>query len=93
MAYTGPIVDTHHHLWDLEQHGDHYDWINDIPAGTEPVQCSLLCYSCITTLCIDSKLASLKHSYLYPDLLADFKGCNVVKSVHVQVSMSSLPLA
>lgn len=33
MAAEGfEIVDSHHHLWDLENHGEHYKWINEIPA-------------------------------------------------------------
>ncbi|EGD80562.1 ribosomal protein S15 [Salpingoeca rosetta] len=35
MPYTGPVVDTHHHFWDLERFGDHYKWINNIPADAK----------------------------------------------------------
>jgi len=34
MAYTGPIVDPHMHLWDLERH--YYAWLQDKPLPNNP---------------------------------------------------------
>jgi predicted TIM-barrel fold metal-dependent hydrolase len=34
MAYSGPIVDPHMHLWDLERH--YYAWLQDTPLPHNP---------------------------------------------------------
>ncbi len=34
MAYTGPIVDPHMHLWDLDRH--YYAWLQDTPLPSNP---------------------------------------------------------
>lgn len=34
MAYTGPIIDAHMHLWDLEKH--YYSWLQDVPLPGNP---------------------------------------------------------
>ncbi|GGL35028.1 amidohydrolase family protein [Caulobacter rhizosphaerae] len=34
MAYTGPIVDPHMHLWDLDRH--YYGWLQDEPLPHNP---------------------------------------------------------
>jgi predicted TIM-barrel fold metal-dependent hydrolase len=34
MAYTGPIVDPHMHLWDLDRH--YYAWLQDTPLPNNP---------------------------------------------------------
>lgn len=34
MAYTGPIVDPHMHLWDLDRH--YYAWLQDRPLPNNP---------------------------------------------------------
>jgi predicted TIM-barrel fold metal-dependent hydrolase len=34
MAYTGPIVDPHMHLWDLDRH--YYGWLQDRPLPNNP---------------------------------------------------------
>lgn len=34
MAYTGPVVDPHMHLWDLDRH--YYAWLQDTPLPNNP---------------------------------------------------------
>ena len=34
MAYTGPIVDAHMHLWDFDRH--YYAWLQDTPLPNNP---------------------------------------------------------
>lgn len=43
MAYTGPIVDPHMHLWDLDRH--YYAWLQDTPLPNNPAgDMSLIAY-------------------------------------------------
>ncbi len=34
MAYTGPIIDPHMHLWDFDRH--YYAWLQDSPLPNNP---------------------------------------------------------
>jgi predicted TIM-barrel fold metal-dependent hydrolase len=34
MAYAGPIIDAHMHLWDLDKH--YYSWLQDVPLPNNP---------------------------------------------------------
>ncbi len=34
MAYAGPIIDPHMHLWDLDRH--YYAWLQDVPLPNNP---------------------------------------------------------
>jgi predicted TIM-barrel fold metal-dependent hydrolase len=34
MTYSGPIIDPHMHLWDLERH--YYAWLQDVPLPNNP---------------------------------------------------------
>lgn len=63
-----PIIDAHHHLWDLEA-GHHHWLLNPAP---KPEDIFL------------GNIEPLRHSYLLDDLKADFGALNVVKSVHLQ---------
>lgn len=29
-----PVLDVHHHLWDMDVHGHHYEWLNALKEGT-----------------------------------------------------------
>ena len=71
-----PIVDTHHHLWDLTAF--RYGWLEG--GGTEAETAELGDYSSICT------------DFLIDDLLADYRALRVVKSVHVQADISEDPV-
>jgi predicted TIM-barrel fold metal-dependent hydrolase len=63
-----PIIDAHHHLWQLSGGPLHYPWLQD----PEPHDFFLGDY------------ASLKRDYLPPDYRRDSAGHHVVKTVHVE---------
>jgi predicted TIM-barrel fold metal-dependent hydrolase len=63
-----PIVDAHHHLWQLSSGPLYYPWLQD----PQPHDFFLGDY------------ASLKHDYLPPDYRRDAAGHNVVQTVHVE---------
>ncbi|CAF1645148.1 unnamed protein product, partial [Didymodactylos carnosus] len=65
-----PLIDAHHHLWDL--YGDHYPSLRSVEQGgkTEHVAGDYL---------------KIKKNYQIKDYLHDTKNFNIVKSVHVQV--------
>ena len=63
-----PIVDAHHHLWQLSGGPLYYPWLQD----PQPHEFFLGDY------------ASLKRDYLPPDYRHDAAGHNVVKTVHVE---------
>lgn len=64
------FIDTHHHLWELDRF--HYDWL----AGEGwPQQTAFL-----------GDYSAIRRDYTIDDLLADFAGSNVVKSVHVEAA-------
>jgi predicted TIM-barrel fold metal-dependent hydrolase len=63
-----PIVDAHHHLWQLSGGPLYYPWLQD----PQPHEFFLGDY------------ASLKRDYLPPDYRRDAAGHNVVKTVHVE---------
>ncbi len=67
-----PIVDAHHHLWDLAHGPLHYPWLED----PEPHDFFLGEYS------------SLRRDYLPPDYRRDAAGHNVVATVHVEAECS-----
>jgi predicted TIM-barrel fold metal-dependent hydrolase len=63
-----PIIDAHHHLWQLEGGPLYYPWLQD----PQPHEFFLGDY------------ASLKRDYLPPDYRSDATGHYVVKTVHVE---------
>ena len=63
-----PIVDAHHHLWQLSGGPLYYPWLQD----PKPHEFFLGDY------------ASLKRDYLPPDYRRDAAGHDVVKTVHVE---------
>jgi predicted TIM-barrel fold metal-dependent hydrolase len=67
-----PIVDAHHHLWDLARGPLYYPWLDD----PEPHDFFLGEYS------------SLRRDYLPPDYRRDAAGHNVVATVHVEAECS-----
>ena len=67
-----PIVDAHHHLWQLSGSPLHYPWLQD----PQPHEFFLGDYG------------SLKRDYLPPDYRRDAAGHNVVKTVHVEAECS-----
>ena len=67
-----PIVDAHHHLWQLSGGPLYYPWLQD----AEPHEFFLGDY------------ASLKRDYLPPDYRRDAAGHDVVKTVHVEAECS-----
>ena len=69
---TPALVDTHHHLWDLDSFP--YAWLtgDGTPGETDYL----------------GDYASIRQDYLIEDLLADYAPQNVVKSVHVQADFS-----
>lgn len=64
--YDGPIIDSHHHIWEWQN----YPWL----------------VAPITPKMYGSDYEGLRQDYLVRDLLDDFAGHNVVKSVHVQAN-------
>lgn len=67
-----PIVDAHHHLWDLQGGPLYYPWLQDI----EPHAFFL------------GDDAPLKRSYLPPDYRRDAAPHRIVKTVHVEAECS-----
>lgn len=63
-----PVIDAHHHLWQLSGGPLYYPWLQD----AQPHDFFLGDY------------ASLKRDYLPPDYRRDAAGHNVVKTVHVE---------
>ncbi|MDA1118621.1 MAG: amidohydrolase family protein [Proteobacteria bacterium] len=72
MSDALPIVDAHHHLWDLARGPVHYPWLQD----PEPHDFFLGDY------------ARLKRDYLPEDYRRDAAGHDVVKTVHVEAECS-----
>lgn len=60
-----PIIDPHHHLWDLERFS--YPWLTVKPQP----------------LSVAGDITPIANTYTLDDYLADARGHNVVKSVHV----------
>jgi predicted TIM-barrel fold metal-dependent hydrolase len=67
-----PVVDAHHHLWQLSGGPLYYPWLQD----PKPHDFFLGDY------------AALKRDYLPPDYRRDAAGHNVVKTVHVEAECS-----
>ena len=68
VSATDPIVDAHHHLWQLSGGLLYYPWLQD----PQPHEFFLGDY------------ASLERDYLPPDYRRDAAGHNIVKTVHVE---------
>ena len=68
MSGELPVIDAHHHLWQLSGGPLYYPWLQD----QRPHEFFLDNYS------------SLKRDYLPPDYRRDSAGHNVVKTVHVE---------
>jgi len=68
MSEELPIIDAHHHLWQLAGGPLYYPWLQD----PQPHDFFLGAYE------------SLKRDYLPPDYRRDAAGHNVVKTVHVE---------
>ena len=66
------FVDTHHHLWDLENNP--YSWLSGVGAPSETEYLG--------------DYAAIRENYLIDNLLSDYAGHNIVKSVHVQADFS-----
>ena len=67
-----PVVDAHHHLWQLSGGPLYYPWLQD-PKSHDFFL---------------GDYAALKRDYLPPDYRADAAGHNVVKTVHVEAECS-----
>ena len=63
-----PIVDPHHHLWDLTR--NRYPWLQDQPFHDRGW----------------GDWSSFRTNYVIEDFLADARGQDLVKSVHVQAN-------
>ncbi len=73
MAHTDlPIVDAHHHLWDLTQGPLHYPWLQDPQAEAHFL----------------GDQAPLKRDYLPADYRRDAAGHDIVATVHVEAECS-----
>lgn len=66
----GPIVDAHHHLWDLGRPG--YQWLRE-PGDPATVKWI-------------GDYKPIRRSYLIDEYSREAAGCGVVKSVHVEAS-------
>lgn len=67
-----PIIDAHHHLWDLRRGPLHYPWLQD--PDPEPF--------------FLGDPSSLKRDYLPPDYRRDALGHHVVGTVHIEAECS-----
>ena len=67
-----PIVDAHHHLWQLSDGPLHYPWLQDPQAHAFFL----------------GEYSALKRDYLPPDYRRDASAHNVVKTVHVEAECS-----
>jgi predicted TIM-barrel fold metal-dependent hydrolase len=67
-----PIVDTHHHLWDLRRYP--YDWL--AAEGRADITALL------------GEYQAIRRNYGIEELLGDFAAVGIVKSVHVQADIS-----
>jgi predicted TIM-barrel fold metal-dependent hydrolase len=65
-----PIVDAHHHLWDLSNPNHHYKHLRHEASGDH----------------VAGDFNRLKSTYLIKDYLNDTQPYHVVKSVHIAVS-------
>lgn len=74
--YTGKIIDTHMHLWDLSKKG-HYAWLKT----DSPVMVDLV-----------GNYNQIKHSFSIEDYIALIKNQNVVKSIHVEAAFDGNPV-
>ena len=65
------FVDTHVHFWDLGNLDLHYSWLQ--PESRHPQ--------------LGERLEALKKSYVVDDYIAETRGLDVVKAVHVQAAL------
>ena len=70
--YDGPVIDPHHHLWDLSL-GRHPWLMKQSAAGQEPVFGSI---------------APIQRDYRIADYLRDARGQNIIATVHVEAGWS-----
>ncbi|MEZ2222714.1 amidohydrolase [Rhizobium sp. RCC_161_2] len=75
--YDGPVIDPHHHLWDLSL-GRH-PWLQKKPAAGEEM--------------VFGSIAPLQRDYGVDDYLADAAGQNIVATVHVEAGWSDTHLS
>lgn len=67
--YAGPVIDPHHHLWDLSL--KRHPWLTDTrPAGEEEM--------------VFGSIDAIRRDYLIADYLKDAEGQNIVATVHVE---------
>lgn len=70
--YGGPVIDPHHHLWDLSM-GRH-PWLKRQPAPSEEM--------------VFGSIEPIRRDYGVTDYLADAAGQNIVATVHVEAGWS-----
>ena len=75
--YTGPVIDPHHHLWDLSL--DRHPWLSRKEGADEEM--------------IFGSIEPIRRSYGVKDYLADAGGQNIVATVHVEAGWSQEHLA
>lgn len=71
-AYTGPVIDPHHHLWDLSL-GRH-PWLASPVAGQDEM--------------VHGSIASIRRDYGVSEYLRDTSRQNIVATVHVEAGWS-----
>ncbi|MBB3610838.1 amidohydrolase family protein [Rhizobium sp. BK602] len=75
--YTGPVIDPHHHLWDLSL--DRHPWLRRKSGADEEM--------------IFGSIEPIRRDYGVTDYLADARGQNIVATVHVEAGWSQAQLA
>jgi len=74
MTVNRDFVDTHLHFWDLDEPDLHYSWL--MPDGEDPL--------------FGKRLEELKGTkYLADDYIAETRGANVTKAIHVQAAIGT----
>ncbi len=67
-VYRGPVIDPHHHLWDLSL--DRHPWLTRRPAEAEDM--------------VYGSPAAIRRDYGVADYLRDAAGENIVATVHIE---------